>query len=334
VTDVTSLYPLLFEPALKHYVWGGRNLDKLLGRRLPPGKIAESWEISAHPDGQSVVFNGLYAGMTLGQLHEGVGLDLIGRHAQWAQTRGVFPLLIKLLDAHQRLSVQVHPDDAYARQHEGNELGKTEMWVVLHAKPGASIILGVTQGTTPHTFREAVNANRLEPLLHRIELKTGDFVCVPSGSLHAILGGLLIAEIQQTSNVTYRVYDWGRKEAGRPLHVRQALEVINFDQVEPTKPKPEALDAPPDSERERLCRNRYFTVERWRLPAGGTIAGDCDGGSLEIYGLVEGKAVITGGGETVGVDAVRFALLPARLGDYELRVTEPATILRIYIERL
>lgn len=158
------LYPMVFIPALKDYIWGGRNLATKLGRALPAeGVIAESWEIAGHEDGTATVENGVYAGWLLTQVHAALGIDLIGTHNAWAQARGKFPLLIKLLDAAAPLSVQVHPDDAYAQAHEGNELGKTEMWVVLHAEPGAELIVGVAAGTTPEAFRQAIAQNRLEP---------------------------------------------------------------------------------------------------------------------------------------------------------------------------
>ncbi|HFE65745.1 MAG TPA: mannose-6-phosphate isomerase, partial [Chloroflexi bacterium] len=230
-----NLYPLTFTPVLKDYIWGGRHLEAL-GRKLPPGIIAESWEIAAHEDGTAVVNNGRFAGKLLTEVQAELGLDLIGKKCAWAQERSKFPLLIKLLDANRPLSVQVHPDDAYALAREGNELGKTEMWVVLRAEPGAEIILGVTKGTTPELFRAGIENGRLEPYLHRIKVKKGDHICVPAGSLHAIMSGLLIAEIQQNSNTTYRVYDWNRVGVDgrpRPLRIDKALDVINFDQVEP-----------------------------------------------------------------------------------------------------
>jgi mannose-6-phosphate isomerase class I len=160
-----SLYPLTFTPVLKDYIWGGRNLETKLGRELPPGKvIAESWEIAAHPHGDVTVANGALAGQSLAALYERYGEALVGRRAAWASRRGRFPLLVKLLDAHRKLSVQVHPDDDFAREHEGNELGKSEMWVVLHAEPGAALILGVQPGATRAQFREAIAAGELEPM--------------------------------------------------------------------------------------------------------------------------------------------------------------------------
>lgn len=325
------LYPLTFQPVLKDYIWGGRNLATRLGRTLPPGRVAESWEIAAHPDGQSIVANGRFAGETLSAVQETLGLDLIGHNNAWAHARGKFPLLIKLLDAHRRLSVQVHPDDAYALTHEGNELGKTEMWVVLHAEPDAAIILGVKRATTPQTLRAALAAGRLGPHLHEIRVRTGDFVCVPAGSLHAILGGLLIVEIQQNSNTTYRVYDWNRVQddgTPRPLHVDKALDVINFAQVEPCLPRPQPIAAPGAGITcEQLCQNAYFVTERVEMEAGATWSGLCDGRTLEIWGVISGAARVN----EAPLAAVRFALLPARLGDYTVVAQTKSTLLRVYV---
>ncbi len=328
-----TLYPLLFRPVLKDYLWGGRNLATKLGRALPAeGVIAESWEIAGHEDGTATVENGVYAGWPLTQVHAALGIDLIGTHNAWAQARGKFPLLIKLLDAAAPLSVQVHPDDAYAQAHEGNELGKTEMWVVLHAEPGAELIVGVAAGTTPEAFRQAIAQNRLEPFLHRLPVRAGDHVCVPAGTLHAILGGLLIAEIQQNSNTTYRVYDWGRVGAdgkGRPLHVDQALAVIDFSRVEPRIVPPTLLVEEAGLRRELLCRNRYFTTERVTLAAGSQFRGACTGESLEIWGAIEGEAAVN----ELTLAAVRFCLLPAALGEFTVTAKTETTLLRTYVEQ-
>lgn len=324
-----DLYPLTFRPVLKDYIWGGRNLETKLNRPLPPHQdIAESWEIAGHEDGTTVVENGRFANMPLTELHARLGLDLIGTRNAWAEERGKFPLLIKLLDANRPLSVQVHPNDEYALAHEGNELGKTEMWVVLHAEPDAAVILGVKKGTTPQAFRQAIADGALEPFLHHIPVRRGDVVCVPAGSLHAILGGLLIAEIQQNSNTTYRVYDWNRLQNGRsrPLHVKQALDVINFEQVEPALPRPVPISDENGVRRVRLCANRYFITERVELAAGATFDGRCSGETLEIWGGIEGTAVVN----RVSLPAVRFALLPAALGSFTVRAETNAVLLRTY----
>ena len=326
------LYPMVFAPVLKDYIWGGRTLETKLGRALPAsGVIAESWEIAGHEDGTSIVENGLYAGWPLTRVHAELGLDLIGRNNAWAQARGKFPLLVKLLDASKPLSVQVHPNDAYALAHEGNELGKSEMWVVLRAKPHAELILGVKRGTTPDAFRQAIADNRLEPFLHRVPVKTGDHVCVPAGTLHAIMGGLLIAEIQQNSNTTYRVYDWGRGGADgqpRPLHVDKALDVIDFDRVEPAVPQPIVLADEEGFRRELLCRTPYFVTERLTLDAGIEFGGERNGDTLEIWGVLEGEASFNG----LTLGAVRFCLLPAAIGEFSVTAISRATLLRTYVD--
>ncbi|MAU00730.1 MAG: mannose-6-phosphate isomerase [Anaerolineaceae bacterium] len=325
-----DLYPLLFEPILKDYIWGGRNLEKL-GRKLPPeGVIAESWEIAGHEDGTTRVVNGRYAGKLLTELHEELGLALIGSRSAWAEERGKFPLLIKLLDANRPLSVQVHPRDEYALANEGNELGKTEMWVVLHAEPEAEVILGVSHQISKEEFRVAINNNNLKPHLNRINVQTGDHICVPAGSLHAIMGGLLIAEIQQNSNTTYRVYDWGRVGAdGQPrqLHVDKALDVIDFEQIAPELCPPERIASENGVRRSLLCKTDYFVTERVEMAAGSTFQGNCTGETLEIWGITQGDVIVN----DLALSAVRFVLLPAAMGEFTITAVSPATLLRSYV---
>lgn len=328
-----QLYPMIFTPVLKSYIWGGRNLETKLGRTLPAkGVIAESWEIASHEDGTSIVENGPYAGWPLTRVHAELGIDLIGRNNTWAQARGKFPLLVKLLDANTPLSVQVHPDDAYALTHELSELGKSEMWVVLSkTEPGAELILGVTTGTTAEAFRRGIEAGRLEPFLHRVPVKTGDHVCVPAGTLHAIMGGLLIAEIQQNSNTTYRVYDWGRVGADgqpRPLHIDKAMDVIDFDRVEPGVPRPVLIAEEDGYRRELLCRTPYFVTERITLDAGVEFGGQRNGDTLEIWGVLDGGVSIN----RLTLDAVRFCLLPASIGEFTVTAQTPAVLLRTYVD--
>lgn len=325
-----DLYPLLFEPVLKDYIWGGRNLEKL-GRELPAeGVIAESWEIAGHKDGTTRVANGRFQGKLLTELHQELGLDLIGSRSAWAQERGKFPLLIKLLDANRPLSVQVHPRDDYALANEGNELGKTEMWVVLQASPEAEVILGVSGQVSKEEFRVAIEDNQLEPHLHRLSVKAGDHICVPAGSMHAIMGGLLIAEIQQNSNTTYRVYDWGRVGADgrpRPLHVAKALDVINFEQITPTICPPEPISEKNGVKRSLLCQNEYFVTERVEMAAGSSFSGSCTGETLEIWGVVAGAVMVN----DLALTAVRFVLLPAAMGKFSITANSEATLLRSYV---
>lgn len=325
-----KFYPITFSPVFKEYIWGGRNLEKL-GRKLPAdGVIAESWDIAAHKDGETLVENGTFSGYSLSQLQDEQGLDLIGSNNLWAHERGKFPLLIKLLDANRPLSVQVHPKDEYALEHEGNELGKTEMWVVLHAEPDAEVIFGVKAETTPALFRKATAEGQLEPYLHYLPVKKGDHICVPAGSLHAIMGGLIIAEIQQNSNTTYRVYDWNRVGADgnpRPLHVDKALDVINFEQVEPSLSPPKMISDEDGIRRASLCANPYFIAEKVQMDKGAIYRGSCLGSTMEIWGLLEGQVTVN----DLTLDAVRFTLLPAALGEFTVTAKSNATLLRTYV---
>jgi mannose-6-phosphate isomerase len=329
-TQMPELYPLRFEPVLKHYIWGGRHLADL-GRALGGETAAESWEIAAHPDGMTRVINGRYAGQTLPELVKLLGVDLLGTRNDWALAQGKFPLMVKLLDANQNLSVQVHPDDGYARANLVNELGKYEMWVVLSAQPDAAIIYGLAEEVSPETFRQAVEDGSLEPLLNRLPIRAGDHICVPAGTLHAILAGAVLVEIQQNSNATFRVYDWnrvGRNGKPRDLHLEQALQVIRFDQVGLGLPDMDVLESANGFTRERLCRNPYFTTERLLMEQGGTFKSNCDGASLEIWGVIDGKATVAG----QELDAVGFVVLPAAMGRFEVTALEKSTLLRTYVE--
>lgn len=334
---MNRLYPFTFSPVLKDYIWGGRNLETKLGRTLPQETIiAESWEIAAHKDGTSTVTNGPLQSKSLQELVEQYGLDLIGRNSKWALERGKFPLLIKILDANRNLSVQVHPKDDYALAHEGNELGKTEMWVVLHAEPGAEVILGVKSGSNADAFRQAIADGQLEPFLHRIPVQAGDHINVPAGSLHAIMGGLLIAEIQQNSNTTYRVYDWnrlGHDGKPRPLHIEKAMDVINFEQIEPKKSNAQVVTDQNGVLREILNKTNYFTVERLVIEPEMQFEGNCNGDTFEIWGAIDGQCEISSELEPpLPLGAVGFTLLPANLGPFTVSASqERTTLLRTYV---
>ncbi len=325
-----KLYPMLFEPIFKNYIWGGRNLAAF-GKDLPADDVvAESWEISSHEDGTTKVKNGLFAGELLSDVFKTLGSDLVGTNNQWALERGKFPLLVKLLDANKSLSVQVHPDDAYAQMHEGNELGKTEMWVVLRVEPDAGIIYGLERETTPNEIRDALSNGNLEGLLHRISIQTGDHVCVPAGTIHAILGGAVVAEIQQNSNTTYRVFDWNRKDSNgksRPLHINKALDVINYQQIKLGLPMPEVIEDHHEWRWERLYENQYFTTERIIAKKDTRYCGNCDGKTLEIWGVISGSALIN----NERLEAVQFCLLPAAMGLFEIDLPADTVVLRTYV---
>lgn len=225
-------YPFKFREVYKNYIWGGRNLE-LLGKVLPEGKVSESWEASCHEDGLSVIDNGEFRGKTLYEIIKEKGAEILGEDIYKAY-KDKFPILIKFIDANDKLSVQVHPDDGYAKKYENNSLGKNEMWYIIDAKPEAKLICGLRNSVDKEKFKKACDEERVEECLNYIEVTKGDIINIPSGTVHAICEGLLIAEIQQSSNITYRIYDYNRKDTNgnkRELHLNKALEVINFSEI-------------------------------------------------------------------------------------------------------
>ncbi len=252
-THITA-YPLKFEPIFKERIWGGRRLKSHFGKNLPPGNMGESWELADLPHDKSVIANGPWAGLTLA--------DVIAKFPEaitgYADFQGPFPLLIKLLDAQDILSVQVHPDPATChRMGQGDP--KTECWYIIGAEPGAFIYKGIKAGTSPAAFAAAIEAGTVEDLLDRVEVQPGQCHFLPSGTAHAIGGGLLIAEIQQPSDTTYRVFDYNRLDKNgqpRPLHINEALESIHFDVS--------ARDLPVTSQG-RLVDSEFFTVDKLHL---------------------------------------------------------------------
>ncbi len=324
-----QLYPLTFDPVFKDYPWGGRNLAERLGRTIPAGTVAESWEIAAHPNGASIINNGPLRGQTLTDAMAIWGTQLLGSNSQTALELNKFPLLIKLLDANRWLSVQVHPNDEYGLANE-NEFGKTEMWVVLHAEPGAEIIYGFKAGTTRAAYAEAVRNDAAAAALHRLPVAAGDVIFVPAGAIHALGPGVIVAEIQQNSDTTYRIYDWGRP---RPIHVEQAMAVLDFDLVEPGTATPNVLLAEEGLRIEQLATCPYFATERIQLSASNAFNGLCDGSSFEIWGILAGNVTLEWGSESLDLNAIQWVLLPAAIGAYQIVATgdRDSTLLRVNV---
>ena len=322
-----NIYPLTFNPIFKDYPWGGRKLGEILGRAIPDGIVAESWEIAAHPNGSSTVSNGPLAGLTLPQVQEKLGLALVGSRNEAALEAGKFPLLIKFLDANQWLSVQVHPNDEYALAH-GGDWGKTEMWVFVHTEPGSEVIFGFQPGVTRDSFAQAVAEGKTSELLHHLPVKTGDVVFVPAGAIHALGPGGLIAEIQQNSDVTYRIDDWGRP---RPLHIPQALDVLDFNLIEPKPFQPTVLLDDEGLLVEQIGQSPYFETERLTMPEGNRFFGLCDGETFELWCVLKGKITLEWDGEPLELSAVNWALLPADLGEFEVTTEEDSVLLRVFV---
>lgn len=265
-------YPLTFEPIYKEKVWGGRTLQKL-GRTLPGTDetlIGESWELadlaqtSASGGGggaeRSTIANGPLAGRTFADAVKELGPQIIG-DLPLTDTDG-FPILLKFLDAQQHLSVQVHPSPAYADTHDDAFL-KSEAWYVLAAEPGAVIYKGVQPGVTPEQFREAIEQNKVEPLLITVPVKPGDCHYLPSGTCHALGAGVLVAEVQTPSDTTFRVYDWGR--TGRELHVEQAIECIDFGPPDVARYEPNTQIQGQFAQITKLVTCEYFNIDRYHV---------------------------------------------------------------------
>jgi len=312
------LYPLKFKPVYKDYIWGGRGLEKL-GKKLPDGIIAESWEISSHPDGESKVLSGEYEDLSIAELTKKFGRDIVGSELPQKDLKK-FPLLIKLIDANDKLSVQVHPKDEYAKVHENGELGKNEMWYIVSAKPGAKIVYGVSKGVTRETFEAAVKADEIETCLNYLEVSKGDTVNIPAGMLHAIGEGIVIAEIQQNSNTTYRVFDYNRTDSKgirRPLHIEKALDVIDFDNCN-ISGKQEGLkvNVGENSSKEFLLATEYFSVEKYTIM--GKLQEQADGSRFCTYTCLQGEGKIVYLDGSVDISKGESVLIPALLGNYSI----------------
>lgn len=316
--DIASIsMPLVFAPAYQDYIWGGNTIAEMFGRATPPPPVAESWELSDRPEGMSVLTNGQLAGCSLAELIQRFGPDLLGTRAGGA-TR--FPVLVKILDATRTLSMQVHPNDETAARHGGE--AKTEMWHILHATPDAAIYCGLTPGTTRESLQAALDAGSIAECVERIPVAAGDTIIVPGGRVHAIDAGCLLLEVQQNSNTTYRLHDWGRLGAdglARPLHIESALRVINFADDASALLPPIPLDA----NRELLCECPYFRLEKHRLAETTTDATSPK--SFVALFVAEGRVEVSG----VSVSAGHTVLLPACLGAFQVAPEAEAVLLRL-----
>lgn len=304
--------PMKLIPPCKDYIWGGDRLKKEYGIQSDLSIVAEGWMLSCHKDGMSMIANGEFAGKTLMEFIKREGVGVLGSRCAEFEN---FPLLIKFIDAKNDLSIQVHPDNDYALRVEG-EYGKTEMWYVLDCDPGASLLYGFRHSISKEEFQKRIRENTLLEVTNRVEVHPGDVFFIDAGTLHAIGGGILIAEIQQNSNTTYRVYDYGRVGAdGKPraLHVDKALEVTELlAPKRDTKP----MGAPVQIEDARvtlLGECEYFHVEKIELD--GDIRRKVGEESFVSYICVEGEGKMTVGEETFLLKKGDSYFLPAGSGE-------------------
>lgn len=306
-----AVYPIVFEPIFKSRIWGGRRLEVLLNKRLQPGvAIGESWEVVDLEEEQSVVAAGPGKGKKLGELVQSWGVDLLGRAGLF---EGRFPLLIKFLDANEALSVQVHPDEAMARRLGGRVRVKHEAWYVIDAQPDAFIYRGLRDGVDADALRRAVEEDRVESVLNRIPARKGHCYYLPSGTVHALGGGVTVAEVQTPSDVTYRLYDWNRVDAAtggrRELHIEEALACVSYEPSMPEEPPQHTASV--WTSVTSLARCESFVIERVRMVDG--VEMEIPYAEMVIWMVLEGRGSITceglsgpltfGVGETVVIPA-------------------------------
>ena len=297
--------PLFLQSVMHEKIWGGTRLRDEFGYEIPSDKVGEYWAISAHPHGVSTIKNGRFAGTGLDQLYA-EHRELFGNSSE-----PVFPLLTKILDANDWLSVQVHPDDHYAMEHEG-ELGKTECWYVIAADEGAEIIYG-HNAKSREELRQQIEKKEWEKLLTKVPVKAGDFFYVPSGTMHAIGSGILILETQQSSDTTYRVYDFDRKDAKgnlRELHLEKSIDVLNIGA--PANSRPVTLKAD-DLTSTLLVASDFFAVYKWE------VSGKVDIEKTAAYLLVSvlaGQGVLTVDGETYPIAKGDHFILPSDVEEW------------------
>lgn len=312
-------YPLIFEPVLKQTIWGGRRLGDQLGKPIgTASNYAESWEVVDHGDDQSRVSNGELAGQTLA--------GLIAQHRQWLLgdrvPKGPFPLLLKYLDCNRVLSVQVHPDDAYGLAMPTPDLGKTEAWYIVAADPGSLIYAGLKPGVDRTALETAIDSGETESVLHSFPPEAGDIVFIPAGTVHALGAGLLVAEIQQSSDTTFRLFDWNRTDDqgnSRPLHIAESLEVTDYESG------PVAAvhsDASASGLQTMVSCDKFVMklLERGTAKLGGD-------NQFHMLTVPRGRAALSWDNSELEVSTGQSLLLPAAMGICELSVLEEGTVM-------
>ena len=320
------LYPLTFKPIFKERIWGGRELERLYHKPIPPAAtIGEAWEISDRPGDENIILNGPLAGKSIRWLMENHAREILGGARPAAAGR--FPLLCKILDARDKLSLQVHPPAGKAVELNGEP--KTEMWFIADAVPGAELFVGLRRGVTRAEFERKITNGSVAECFHRVPVRAGDTMFLPSGRVHAIGAGLVIFEIQQNSDTTYRVFDWHRTGLdGKPrdLHIPQSLASIDFNDFEP-EPVASPLVADGQVRKRNLVRDPLFDVEAWQLDA--KAAGSLRSGKLQIVAVTSGQIEIQSGSTSLNLAAGQFCLVPASLEQTEILAKSAVTLLRV-----
>lgn len=299
------MYPIKFENLYYHKIWGGRALETFRSN-LPEGDIGESWDIACHKNGTGIVSNGMLKDKTFSEILNQYSHDLVGTKVSIEN----FPLLVKLINSREKLSVQVHPNDEYAQKCE-NEFGKTEAWYVVDAKPDAKLIVG-TKNCDKNIFSKAIAEGKTMDYLNVIDVKKGDCFLINSGLVHAICEGLIIAEIQQNSDVTYRVYDYGRP---REIHVEKSLDVINFD-LHCKNLSNNTIDKFDGFSKIDLCESEFFGIKKYIIST--EFKDSSDKEKFSILTCVDGSGFIVGEGFMELISKGDSFFIPATLGNYKI----------------
>jgi len=343
-------YPIKFKPIYKEMIWGGTRLATMFGRALPSNKVGESWDISCRPGEMGIIENGPHAGLAFEDYIAQGKTGILGAQLSNCER---FPLLVKIIDANDALSIQVHPGDDYAQQQGLTDTGKNEMWYILNPPDDGYLIIGLKPGVTREKLADAYNSGTVEDCLDRLYVKTGDIVNIPSGLVHALTPGVMVAEVQQNSDVTYRLYDYNRVGLDgkpRPLHVEDALAVSDFEEKLPKSVVHVAdkissgYPAPPleitthhkNSENELVnaITNSYFAIVKYTLIT--SITEESDPAAFYIFTCVEGCARINANSIDVEVNAGQSVFIPAQTGTYAITPMNdnPAVLLRSSVPSL
>jgi mannose-6-phosphate isomerase len=309
-------YPLKFEPIYKQIIWGGNKLEKLYNRNLPFSNTGESWDVSCRKDDMGIICNGTYSGKTIKEIVFSEQLNFLGTKIS---KQDEFPLLIKLIDANDNLSVQVHPNDDYSKKYENYEFGKSEMWYILDAPQNSFLIVGTLENTTKESFKEATEKGTVEECLNKLYIKNGDVINIQPGVIHAITKGVVLAEIQQNSDITYRIYDYNRAGIdGKPreLHVEKAMDVIDFDKNKSIKQVNGLIVSKNDNKLTYYIANKYFAVIKYEIKT--KLTENSDEERFFIFTCIQGNATIESENFSEQVNIGDSIFIPAGLGRYTI----------------
>ncbi|MDA3800268.1 MAG: class I mannose-6-phosphate isomerase [Kiritimatiellae bacterium] len=321
---MSKYYPILLKPVYQDNIWGGTQIPKRYHREAYEGICAESWEVSTRPEGMSIVKNGKFKGLSLVDVIEQESTDILG--TKYSDLNEL-PLLIKLIDSKQKLSVQVHPNNENAHLTGGEP--KTEMWYILDADPGAIVYAGLKPNTSKEAFQQGMENNTLEQFMEQVSVKKGTTIFIPGGTVHAIAEGCLLLEVQQSSNTTYRVYDWGRVgHDGKPreLHIKKAMDTINFNQgVEGLIKDPVVLAKTKNSTLEEYVSCPYFNFKKLTLNGTETITKTKE----SFYGLFieSGEATIKIGDNSETLKAGTSCLIPGVVTEFDIQTNKNSEII-------